>query len=73
LVATREARVGAEGYRRGSIRMMFGRVTSSDLVDRVIEAMNAPELERSPWHPDYFSELACAAMEAVRPHELENR
>ena len=42
----------------------------SDLVDRVVEAMKATELECAEWHPDSLRKLACAAVEVVRAHEL---
>ena len=44
----------------------------SDLVDHVVEAMKAPELECGPWHPNYLRELACAAIKAVGAYDLAN-
>ena len=40
----------------------------SDLVDRVVEAMKATDLDFAGWHQDCLRELACAAIEAVRSH-----
>ena len=42
----------------------------SDLVDCVVEAMKATGLDCAEWHPDSLRELACAAIKAVRAHEL---
>jgi len=42
----------------------------SDLVDRVVEAMKATELDCAEWHPDSLRKLACVAVEVVRAHEL---
>ena len=41
----------------------------SRLVDSV-EAMKATELDYASWHPDCQRELARAAIEAVRAHDL---
>ena len=55
---------------RGATGKRIGGLTLSDLVDRVVEVMKATELKCGPWHPDYLRELACAAIGAVRAHEL---
>jgi hypothetical protein len=55
---------------RGSTRKKIGGFTLSDLVDRVVEAMKATELDCAGWHPDSLRKLARAAVEVVRVHEL---
>ena len=45
----------------------------SDLVDRVVEALKATELDYVSWHPDCQRELALAAIEAVRANNTPRR
>jgi hypothetical protein len=45
----------------------------SGLVDRVVEAMKATELDCVRWDSNCLRELASAAIEAVRAHELAPR
>jgi hypothetical protein len=60
-----------------SMRMVLGTVSvdewrMSDLVDCVVEAMKATELDCASCDPDCLRELARAAIEAVRAQDLAN-
>ena len=44
----------------------------SKLVDQVVEAMKATELDCASWDPDCLRELARAAIETVRAQDLAN-
>ena len=45
----------------------------SNLVDQVVEAMKATELDCASWDPDCLRELARAAIETVRPGSGKHR
>jgi len=44
----------------------------SDLVDHVIEAIKATDLDCADWHADSLRDLAAVAIEAVRAYDLEH-
>jgi hypothetical protein len=44
----------------------------SNLVDRVVEAIKATELDCASWDPDCLRELARAAIEPARAQDLAN-
>ena len=44
----------------------------SKLVDQVVEAMKATELDCASWDPDCLRELARAAIKTVRAQDLAN-